>query len=84
MTKLTKEQGDLVALALLQNQEMKFDRLRTLLKFPAEAKFNIQSERRVTLDGDETAGAALPQGLYLEKPGAGSISIARSLLLRNC
>ncbi len=53
--KLTKEQSDLVAAALLANKEVKFDRLRTLLKLPPEAKFNLESERRIALDGDQTA-----------------------------
>jgi CRISPR-associated endonuclease Csn1 len=53
--KLTKEQSDLVVQALLANKEVKFDRLRTLLKLPPEAKFNLESERRTALDGDQTA-----------------------------
>lgn len=53
--KLTKEQSDLVVAALLANKEVKFDKLRTLLKLPAEAKFNLESDRRAALDGDETA-----------------------------
>lgn len=53
--RLTKEQGDLVVQALLANKEVKFDKLRTLLKLPAETKFNLESERRVALDGDQTA-----------------------------
>jgi CRISPR-associated endonuclease Csn1 len=53
--KLTKEQSDLVVAALLANKEVKFDKLRTLLKLPAEAKFNLESERRPALDGDQTA-----------------------------
>jgi CRISPR-associated endonuclease Csn1 len=53
--KLTKEQSDLVVAALLANKEVKFDKLRTLLKLPPEAKFNLESERRTALDGDQTA-----------------------------
>lgn len=53
--KLTEEQGDMVALALPQNKEVKFSKLQTLLKLPVEAKLNLESERRVALDGDETA-----------------------------
>jgi CRISPR-associated endonuclease Csn1 len=52
---LTKEESDAVALALLQNKEVKFDKLRALLKLPPEAKFNLESERRSALDGDKTA-----------------------------
>jgi CRISPR-associated endonuclease Csn1 len=53
--KLTREQGDLVVAALLANKEVKFDKLRSLLKLPAEAKFNLESDRRAALDGDQTA-----------------------------
>ncbi|MGO3934493.1 type II CRISPR RNA-guided endonuclease Cas9 [Rhodopseudomonas pseudopalustris] len=53
--KLTKEQSDAVALALLGSKEVKFDKLRTLLKLPDEAKFNLESDRRAALDGDATA-----------------------------
>jgi len=63
-TKLRKEQGDLVALALLQNREVKFDKLRTLLKLPAEAKFNLESERRIALDGDATAARLSHKSLF--------------------
>jgi CRISPR-associated endonuclease Csn1 len=64
MKKLTKAQGDAVALALLQNRELKFDKLRTVLKLPAEAKFNLESERRVGLDGDETAARLSHRSLF--------------------
>jgi CRISPR-associated endonuclease Csn1 len=53
--KLTKEQSDAVVLALLGSREVKFDKLRALLKLPAEATFNLESERRAALDGDATA-----------------------------
>lgn len=53
--KLTKEQSDLVVAALLANKEVKFDKLRTLLRLPVEAKFNLESDRRAALDGDQTA-----------------------------
>lgn len=53
--KLTKDEGDLVIKTLLQSKEVKFDNLRRLLKLPEETKFNLESERRIALDGDETA-----------------------------
>lgn len=53
--KLTREEGNLVVKALLQSKEVKFDNLRRLLKLPEEAKFNLESDRRITLAGDETA-----------------------------
>lgn len=52
---LTKEQGDTVALALFQNAKFSFDKIRGLLKLPSEAKFNLESEKRDALLGDETA-----------------------------
>jgi CRISPR-associated endonuclease Csn1 len=52
---LTKEQGDKVALALIQNGKLSFDKIRTLLKLPSEAKFNLESEKRDHLLGDQTA-----------------------------
>jgi CRISPR-associated endonuclease Csn1 len=64
MAKLTKEQGGLVALALLQSKEVKFAKLRTLLKLPTEARFNLESERRVALDGDETAARLSHRALF--------------------
>lgn len=62
--KLSKEQGDIVALALLQNREAKFDKLRTLLKLSAEARFNLESERRIALDGDQTAARLAHKSLF--------------------
>lgn len=53
--KLTKEQSDEVVMALLGNKEVTFDKMRTLLKLPQEAKFNLESDRRDRLDGDQTA-----------------------------
>jgi CRISPR-associated endonuclease Csn1 len=53
--KLTKEQSDLVVLALLGSKEVSFDKLRSMLKLPTEAKFNLESDRRDKLDGDQTA-----------------------------
>lgn len=64
MVKLTKEQGDLVAKALLQNKEVSFDKLRTLLKLPSEAKFNLESDRRTALDGDQTAARLAHKNLF--------------------
>lgn len=53
--KLTKEQSDMVVAALLGNKQVAFDKLRSLLKLPTEAKFNLESDRREALDGDQTA-----------------------------
>lgn len=53
--KLTKEDGDKIALALLQTNKVSFDKIRALLKLPEQARFNLESERRDHLKGDELA-----------------------------
>jgi CRISPR-associated endonuclease Csn1 len=53
--RLTKEQGDQVVMALLGQKAVSFDKLRSLLKLSTEAKFNIESERRTELLGDQVA-----------------------------
>jgi CRISPR-associated endonuclease Csn1 len=63
---LSKEEGDKVALALIQNGKLSFDKIRNLLKLPTEAKFNLESEKRDHLLGDETA-AALSNKKYFGK-----------------
>lgn len=63
---LGKEEGDKVALALVQNGKLSFDKIRSLLKLPPEARFNLESEKREHLLGDETA-AALSNKKYFGK-----------------
>lgn len=53
--KLTKQQGDDIVLALVQNNKFSFDKMRKLLKLPEEARFNFESERRRELKGDAVA-----------------------------
>jgi CRISPR-associated endonuclease Csn1 len=62
--KLSKEDGDKVALALLQNNKVSFDKIRGLLKLPAEARFNLESERRDHLKGDELAEKLANKNLF--------------------
>jgi CRISPR-associated endonuclease Csn1 len=62
--KLSKEEGDRVALALLQNNKVSFDKIRTLLKLPEEARFNLESERRDHLKGDELAEKLANKNLF--------------------
>jgi CRISPR-associated endonuclease Csn1 len=64
--RLSKEDGDRVALALIQSGKVSFDKIRSLLKLPAEAKFNLESEKRDFLLGDETA-AELSNKKYFGK-----------------
>jgi len=63
---LNKEDGDKIALALFQNGKLSFDKTRSLLKLPAEARFNLESEKRQELVGDETA-AKLSGKLFFGK-----------------
>lgn len=51
---LTKEQGDKLALALFQNGKLSFDKIRGLLGL-GEVRFNLESEKRKELLGDQTA-----------------------------
>src|SRR6185437_7784217 len=61
---LSKEDGDKVALALIQNNKLSFDKVRSLLKLPPEAKFNLESEKRPHLLGDETAAKLSHKSLF--------------------
>jgi CRISPR-associated endonuclease Csn1 len=61
---LKKEEGDKIALALIQNNTLAFDKIRGLLKLPPEAKFNLESEKRDRLDGDETAAKLAHKSLF--------------------
>ncbi len=58
---LSKEEGDKVALALIQNGKLSFDKIRGLLKLPQEAKFNLESEKRDHLLGDRDGRETFPQ-----------------------
>lgn len=62
--RLNKEQGDQVALALTQNAKLSFDRIRVLLKLPADAKFNLESAKRQELLGDQTAAKLSGKTLF--------------------
>lgn len=62
--KLSKEDSDKVALALQQNNKVSFDKIRALLKLPAEARFNLESERRDHLKGDELAERLANRNLF--------------------
>ncbi|PWR23804.1 type II CRISPR RNA-guided endonuclease Cas9 [Zavarzinia compransoris] len=53
--RLMPEEGELVGKALLAANSLSFDKMRALLKLPAEARFNLESEKRDRLKGDETA-----------------------------
>lgn len=52
---LSKDEGDKVALALMQSNKISFDKMRKLLSLPETAHFNLESDRRKELLGDLTA-----------------------------
>jgi CRISPR-associated endonuclease Csn1 len=59
-----KEEGDRIGLALIQTGKLSFDKMRGLLKLPPEARFNLESEKREHLLGDETAAKLAHKSLY--------------------
>jgi len=61
---LSKEEGDRIALALFQNGRVSFDKLRSTLKLPPEARFNLEGEKRKELKGDETAAKLSQKSLF--------------------
>jgi len=61
---LTIEQRDSVVAALLEKPKLTFDQIRRLLKLPSDIKFNIESEKRKDLKGDETAARLSKKDLF--------------------
>jgi len=61
---LSKEEGDKIALALLQSNKLSFDKIRSLLKLPPEASFNLESVKRQELLGDQTAAKLAHKSLF--------------------
>lgn len=61
---LSKEEGDIVALALLQNGKVSFDKMRKLLKLPDTMRFNLESDKRSELLGDDTARVLSAKGVF--------------------
>ena len=52
---LSKKEGNKVAAALFRSKEVSFDRIRRLLSLSDGTRFNLESDRRKKLQGDETA-----------------------------
>ncbi len=44
---LNVEEGNKIALALIQNNTLPFKKIRSLLKLPSEARFNLESENGI-------------------------------------
>ena len=61
---LSKEDGDRIALALIQNAKLSFDKMRGLLNLSPEVKFNLESEKRDHLKGDESAAKLSHKSLF--------------------
>lgn len=61
---LSKQDGDKIALALITTKSLSFDKMRALLKLPPEAQFNLESEKRTELVGDETAAKLSHKSLF--------------------
>lgn len=53
--KISMSERDILAVKALGQPQLKFDVMRTWLKLPADARFNLESEKRKHLDGDLTA-----------------------------
>ena len=62
--KLDGEQRDKLALALSGRNKLTFDRMRSLLELPEGARFNLESEKRKELKGDETAAKLSHRDLF--------------------
>ncbi|MDE2773169.1 MAG: type II CRISPR RNA-guided endonuclease Cas9 [Gemmatimonadota bacterium] len=62
--KLSDEQRETLVLALVGKNKLSFDRMRTLLKLPQAARFNLESDKRKALKGDETAAKLSHKDLF--------------------
>ncbi|MGE3996183.1 MAG: type II CRISPR RNA-guided endonuclease Cas9, partial [Variibacter sp.] len=62
--KLSAEQRETVYRSLLGNNKMSFDNIRKLLKLPSDARFNIETEKRTFLKGDELAERLTNKNLF--------------------
>jgi CRISPR-associated endonuclease Csn1 len=61
---LSAEDQNKVALALIQNSKLSFDKIRSVLKLPPEARFNLESDKRKEMLGDETAAKLAHKSLF--------------------
>ena len=62
--KLSDEQRKTLVLALSERNKLPFDRIRTLLKLSEGARFNLESDKRKELKGDETAAKLSHKDLF--------------------
>ena len=61
---LSREEGDRIAQELFRYQNVTFDKMRKLLSLSSDAYFNLESERRKKLSGDETAAKLSHKDLF--------------------
>ena len=61
---LCKDEGDRVARELLKYNKVSFDKIRKLLNLSSDTYFNLESERRKALLGDETAAKLSHKNLF--------------------
>ena len=61
---LSREEGDRIAQELFRYQNVTFDKMRKLLNLLSDAYFNLESERRKKLSGDETAAKLSHKDLF--------------------
>jgi CRISPR-associated endonuclease Csn1 len=62
--KLSHDQRDAVYRLLLGKNKVPFDDIRKLLKLPSDARFNIETEKRTFLKGDELAERLTNKNLF--------------------
>ena len=62
--KLSDEQRKMLVLALSGKNKLTFDRMRALLKLPEGVRFNMESDKRKELKGDETAAKLSHKNLF--------------------
>ena len=63
-SKLSDDQRKKLVLALCARNKLSFDRMRTLLQLPEGARFNLESDKRKELKGDETATKLSHKNLF--------------------
>ena len=61
---LSEEQRKTLVLALIGRNKLSFDRMRTLLKLGEGVRFNLESDKRKDLKGDETAAKLSRKDLF--------------------
>ncbi len=61
---LNREERDTILAKLLERKTVSFDAMRKLLHLPGDSRFNLESEKRKDLKGDETAALLSRKELF--------------------